>query len=71
VSAIPELITDEKTGRLVPPADPATLAKVLEKLIKDPKQRDRLGRASADNVRTNFATHPGLDHLAEKFRKVL
>jgi glycosyltransferase involved in cell wall biosynthesis len=71
VSAIPELITDGETGRLVPPADPKTLANALKDLIKNPGERDRLGKASANNVRTNFATEPGLDHLAEKFRKLL
>jgi glycosyltransferase involved in cell wall biosynthesis len=71
VSAIPELITDAETGRLVPPADPETLAKALEELIRDPVERNRLGRASATHVRTHFATEPGLDHLAEKFRAVL
>lgn len=71
VSAIPELITDGETGVLVPPANPAALAKGLETLIRDPERRSQLGLASATNVRTNFATHPGLDHLAAKFRKVL
>ncbi len=71
VSAIPELITDGKTGRLVPPADPASLAKALEDLIRQPEVRNQLGRASSEHVRTNFATEPGLDHLAEKFRAVL
>jgi len=71
VSAIPELITDKETGRLVPPGDPANLARAIADLIGDPAERNRLGIASSKHVRKHFATEPGLDLLAEKFRKVL
>ncbi|MTH98966.1 glycosyltransferase family 4 protein [Roseibium sp. RKSG952] len=71
VSAIPELILDGETGRLVPPADPAALGEALETLIRQPEQRDRFGHAAAKHVRENFSTDPGLDHLAEKFRKLI
>ncbi|MEJ8474009.1 glycosyltransferase family 4 protein [Roseibium algae] len=71
VSAIPELIMDGTTGRLVPPADRQSLAAALMELIANPSLRDRLGRAAAAHVRKEFASAPGLDHLAAKFRKVL
>ena len=45
VSAIPELITDGETGRLVQPGDPAMLAKAIADLIRDPAERNRLGTA--------------------------
>lgn len=71
VSAIPELIVDGETGRLVPPADRSALARALAELIASPESRDRLGRAASKHVRKNFSSAPGIDHLAEKFRKVL
>lgn len=71
VSAIPELIIDGQTGCLVPPAQAETLAEALEILVTSPGKRDKLGLAASQHVRTHFATDPGLDHLAEKFRKVL
>ncbi|WP_417667241.1 glycosyltransferase family 4 protein [Roseibium sp.] len=71
VSAIPELIIDGKTGRLVPPADRPALSSALGELIAKPQLRDTLGRAGSAHVRKNFASAPGIDHLAEKFRKVL
>ncbi|WP_150525029.1 glycosyltransferase family 4 protein [Roseibium sediminis] len=71
VSAIPELIIPGKTGVLVPPADPKALGVELGKLIASPAERERMGKAAAHHVRCHFATEPGLDHLAEKFRKVL
>lgn len=71
VSAIPELILDGKTGVLVAPGAPADLAEALARLIISPEERFTLGRAAAKRVRTEFSTDPGLDRLAEKFRKVL
>ena len=71
VSAIPELIRDGETGQLVNPGAPDELARALEGLIKDPQRRHELGLAAAAHVRKEFSTDPGLDRLAEKFRKVL
>ena len=71
VSAIPELIIPGKTGILVPPADPKALGTELGKLITSPADRERMGKAAAHHVSCHFPTEPGLDHLAEKFRKVL
>ena len=71
VSAIPELITDGKTGRLVAPGDRKALACALKQLITAPDLRDTLGNAACSHVRTHFASAPGLDHLADKFRALL
>ncbi|MEP2707253.1 MAG: glycosyltransferase family 4 protein [Roseibium sp.] len=71
VSAIPELIKDSETGVLVEPGQAGQLAVALKDLIQNPDQRFRLGSAAAKHVREAFSSDPGLDHLAEKFRKVL
>jgi len=71
VSAIPELILDGETGILVAPGSPEELTSALTRLIKAPQERHRLGLAAAKRVRSEFSTDPGLDRLAEKFRKVL
>lgn len=71
VSAIPELIQEDETGVLVDPGTPEMLASALEDLIRSPQKRFDLGTAAAHHVRNHFSTDPGLDHLAEKFRKVL
>ncbi|MEP3430329.1 MAG: glycosyltransferase family 4 protein [Roseibium sp.] len=71
VSAIPELIKDSETGVLVEPGQADQLAVALKGLIQNPDQRFRLGNAAAKHVREAFSSDPGLEHLAEKFRKVL
>lgn len=71
VSAIPELIVQEETGVMVPPDDPAALAAALERLARDPHLRDRLGSTAAKRVRTDFASHPGIARLAERFRPLM
>jgi glycosyltransferase involved in cell wall biosynthesis len=71
VSAIPELIKDGETGVLAEPGAPDELSKALAGLIGDPKRRFELGRAASKRVRNAFSSNPGLDRLAEKFRKVL
>lgn len=67
VSAIPELIEDGATGRLVEPAAPDALAKALAALVADPVARARLGLAGAERVRYSFAFRNGLERLVAKF----
>jgi glycosyltransferase involved in cell wall biosynthesis len=67
VSAIPELITDRETGRLVSPEDVNALSTVLASLVRDPSERTRLGKAGADRVRLAYGMERGIDQLAAKF----
>jgi glycosyltransferase involved in cell wall biosynthesis len=64
---IAELIETGRTGVLVPPEHPAALAAALEKLIRDPEARRRLGTAGEARVRRDFDMHAGIDLLAERF----
>ncbi|SMF09380.1 Glycosyltransferase involved in cell wall bisynthesis [Tistlia consotensis] len=65
-SAIPELIVEGRTGRLVPPGDPAALAGALAELIADPQARARLGRAGAERVRRDFDFQANVARLVER-----
>jgi glycosyltransferase involved in cell wall biosynthesis len=67
VSAVPELIDDGVNGLLTPPRDRAALALSLERLIRDPALRQRLGQAGAARIRHDFAMDRGIDRLAERF----
>ena len=52
---LPEIIGDDRTGRLVAPRDPHALAAVLTELAADPAQRERLGAAAAADVGERFS----------------
>jgi glycosyltransferase involved in cell wall biosynthesis len=67
LSAIPELIEPEVNGLLVPPGDPIALALQLERLIRDPEERARLGGAGERRVRSVFSMEAGVRQLASRF----
>ncbi len=67
-AAIPELIEDQGTGLLVPPADPAALATALERLIRTPGLRLELGRAARRAVLERFSFNAGVDRLAARLQ---
>jgi glycosyltransferase involved in cell wall biosynthesis len=67
VSAIPELIADGETGVLVPPNDPPALAAALERLIRDPALRARLGSAGQEKVAVAFDHTCAIGDLARRF----
>lgn len=67
VSGIPELLTNDVNGLLVEPDDPQAMAKAIERLIRDPQLRQRLGDAAEKRVRGNFDYHSSVLHLVELF----
>jgi glycosyltransferase involved in cell wall biosynthesis len=67
ISAIPELIVDGDTGLLVPPDNPGALASALERLIRSPALRSRLGAAGMRRVRTGFSHERNIERLATRF----
>jgi glycosyltransferase involved in cell wall biosynthesis len=67
VSAVPELIRDGATGRLIQPDDrPAAIAALVE-LIGNPARRAVLGGVGAIDVRARFGFAAGIDALADRF----
>ncbi|MFL6752250.1 MAG: glycosyltransferase [Sphingomicrobium sp.] len=67
-SAIPELIIDGETGVLVPPGDVAALRDALERLIRSPQERERLGIAGYRRVRSEFRAETGIGEIAALLR---
>jgi glycosyltransferase involved in cell wall biosynthesis len=47
-------IEDGVTGLLVPPGDPAALRDAVGALLRDPAQRERLGRAAQQRISERF-----------------
>lgn len=60
VGGIQDLILDEKTGLLVPPADPEALAASLDRVMGDPGLRERLGNAGREHVIASGMTIGGM-----------
>lgn len=67
ISAIPELIEDERTGLLVEPDSPPALASALERLAGDARLREQLGTAGKRRVSRLFSFEAGIDRLLSKF----
>jgi glycosyltransferase involved in cell wall biosynthesis len=67
VPGIRDVVRHEKTGLLVPPADPAALAKAIQRIIDDSALRQNLIAAGRESVARYFSWPPVLEH----YRKVL
>jgi colanic acid/amylovoran biosynthesis glycosyltransferase len=65
VSGIGELVTDGVSGRLVAPGDPQALAAVLEDLLNDPRERERLARNGYHKVVAEFDREKNIPALAQ------
>lgn len=68
VSGVPELVEGE-AGLLVPSRDARGLADALERLIKDPTLRQRLGQGGRRRVLGEFQIQPNVAKLAAVFRR--
>lgn len=64
VSAIPELIEDGATGRLVAPGDPPALAAAIAELAGDPALRRRFAEHGLAKLRADFQMTGGHDAIA-------
>jgi glycosyltransferase involved in cell wall biosynthesis len=71
IGGLPEIVREGGTGRLVPEADPATLAAALRELAGDPDQARRLGAAAAADVRARFGLRRMLDAVQDSYERLL
>ena len=67
IMGIPELVEDGRTGLLVAPGRVDSLVRALERLLRDPGLRDRLGRDGRSKVLDEF----DVDVSARRLRDVL
>jgi glycosyltransferase involved in cell wall biosynthesis len=61
VGGIPEIIVNQETGLLVPPADPEALAKALSDIVESASERNRLGGALHTRVQEMFGLKRMMD----------
>jgi len=67
VDGIPDAVSDDQTGLLVPPEDPVALADALRALLEDAPRRDRLGARG----RALVCAHLTWASVAERYLTVL
>ncbi|RFC63938.1 MULTISPECIES: glycosyltransferase family 4 protein [Mesorhizobium] len=67
VSGIPELLTDGENGLVVPSENPTALAAALERAVREPTLRAKLGKAAEQRVRQHFDHHSSIDQLKKLF----
>jgi glycosyltransferase involved in cell wall biosynthesis len=71
VGGVPEAVVDGETGLLVPPGEPSTLARALERLVADPALRGRLGAAGRERVEELFHLDRCREAHVELYRREL
>ena len=68
VSGIPELISSERDGLLVPPGSPVELADALERLLASPELRKRLTLAARRKIETQFSIDRSSAQILDLFQ---
>lgn len=63
VGSIPDVIQDGRNGRIVPPADPTALSRVLGEVLLDSTARRRLGSAALDEALRRFTVERASERL--------
>ena len=66
ISGVRELIRHDVTGYLVPPRDPAALARAIATLVADPSLRRQLAEAGYGRTTAAFTLGAGVDRLRER-----
>jgi glycosyltransferase involved in cell wall biosynthesis len=70
VDGMPDVIREARTGRLVPPRDPAALSRAIRGVLRDPFGAQRMGRAGRDFVRDRFSLDRQVSSTARVYRDV-
>lgn len=61
--AIPDMVRDGVTGRLVPVGDPSAIAEAIHELVREPSRYEEMSRAAREHFRRNFTRQAHLDRL--------
>jgi starch synthase len=69
--AVPEIITHEETGLIVPPEDPEQLAQALYALLTDPARARTFGAAGRRKAEANFVWPVVVDRILEPMQRVV
>jgi glycosyltransferase involved in cell wall biosynthesis len=67
----PEIVRDGEHGVLVTPRDGAALCEAVDRLVRDPALRERLGRHAADHARRHFGIAAHVRRMASVYDDAL
>jgi glycosyltransferase involved in cell wall biosynthesis len=70
VGLVPDVVYDVSTGLLVPPADGATLARAVLRLLDNPELARGLGERGYALVASRFSLERMLDDIVEVYQAV-
>ncbi len=71
IAGIPELVVNNETGLLVPPADSGALTGAIERLARDESLRVEFGKAGRRRIEQNFTIEKTIEPLLERFQNAL
>jgi glycosyltransferase involved in cell wall biosynthesis len=71
VGGLADVVADRQTGLLVPPDDPAALARALAELLRAPGLRQALGEAGPRRVAESFSAEQMVEAYARLYESVL
>jgi len=71
VNGIPEIVTHESDGLLVPPGDAEALARAIGRLMDDADLRLALGQRARPKILAKFDLRRNTEHLGDVFRRRL
>lgn len=69
VGGVPEIVSEPRLGRLVPSADPISLATTLSTLVNDTDLRQSMGIAAANHIQSHFTLPRFLDETEAIYRQ--
>jgi glycosyltransferase involved in cell wall biosynthesis len=70
IAGIPELVCDEETGLLVPERDAHAITLAIERLIKDPSLRSKLGQQGRRTIIGEYDIHHTAAKMASIFSEI-
>lgn len=71
VGGVPEIVDDERTGKLVPPGDVKALADAINRALGDASWRDRTAEAARTKVERDFSVDAWFTRLESLYSAVL
>ena len=71
VHGIPDVVSDERSGLLVPPKDPRSLATAIGRLVEDGELRRRLGEGGRDYVSARYDWRQNAAQMLRLYERIL